>query len=74
MGDQSRALQPGEVAPAFELPAANLEGMVSLDSSRGRPFLIGFYRGLHCPFRRRQLLQLAEVQPALRAAGGRPWP
>jgi len=69
MGDQRRPLRPGELAPAFALPAANLEGMVSLDSLRGRPFLIGFYRGLHCPFCRRQVLQLAGVQPALHAAG-----
>lgn len=49
---------------------ANLEqGTVSLDSLRGRPFLIGFYRGLHCPFCRRQVLQLAGLQPALRALG-----
>ncbi|MDM0110788.1 redoxin domain-containing protein [Variovorax sp. J22R133] len=69
MGDQKRPVQPGELAPAFALPAANREGMVSLDSSRGSPFLIGFYRGLHCPFCRRQLLQLAQIQPALRAEG-----
>ena len=69
MGDQRRPLQPGELAPPFSLPSANLEGMVSLDSLRGRPFLIGFYRGLHCPFCRRQVLQLASVQPALQAAG-----
>ena len=69
MGDQRRPLQPGDPAPAFALPAANLEGMVSLADLRGRPFLIGFYRGLHCPFCRRQVLQLAGVQPALRAAG-----
>ena len=36
---------------------------------RGRPFLIGFYRGLHCPFCRRQVVQLASLQPALREAG-----
>lgn len=35
----------------------------------GRPFVIGFFRGLHCPFCRRQLEQLASVQPTLRAAG-----
>ena len=69
MTDQRRPLQPGELAPAFALPAANLDGMVSLDSLRGRPFLIGFYRGLHCPFCRRQVLQLAGIQPALRSAG-----
>ncbi|MBS0339071.1 MAG: redoxin domain-containing protein [Proteobacteria bacterium] len=69
MGDQRRALQPGEPAPAFALPAANREGLFSLDSLRGRPFLIGFYRGLHCPFCRRQVLQLANVEPPLRAMG-----
>ena len=69
MGDQRRPLQQGELAPAFALPAANLEGMVSLDSLRGRPFLIGFYRGLHCPFCRRQVLQLGSVEPPLRAMG-----
>lgn len=63
------ALRPGDAAPAFSLPAANGEGPVSLDSLLGRPFLIGFYRGLHCPFCRRQLLQLARVQPALRQLG-----
>jgi peroxiredoxin len=62
-------LQPGEPAPAFALPAANLEGVVSLDGLRGRPFLIGFYRGLHCPFCRRQVLQLAGVQAELHALG-----
>lgn len=69
MADQTRPLQPGELAPAFALPAANVEGLVSLDSLRGRPFLIGFFRGLHCPFCRRQLGQLAGLQPALRAVG-----
>lgn len=69
MGDQRRPLQPGEPAPAFTLPAANREGTLSLDSLRGRPFLIGFYRGLHCPFCRRQVLQLAGMEPALRAVG-----
>lgn len=64
-----RPLQPGEPAPAFVLPAANFDGLVSLDSLLGRSFLIGFFRGLHCPFCRRQLGQLAGLQPALRAAG-----
>ncbi len=69
MGDQRRLLQPGETSPAFALPAANREGMISLADLRGRPFLIGFYRGLHCPFCRRQVVQLAAAQPALSAAG-----
>ena len=69
MGDQRRPLQPGETAPAFELARANFEGMVSFADLSGRPFVIGFFRGLHCPFCRRQLVQLAGVQPTLRAAG-----
>lgn len=64
-----RSLQPGEPAPEFALPAVNLEGRVSLAGLRGRPFLIGFFRGLHCPFCRRQVMQLAAVQPALRDLG-----
>ena len=69
MEEQKRPLQPGDAAPAFTLPAANRDGTVSLADLRGRPFLIGFFRGLHCPFCRRQVVQLAAVQPALRAAG-----
>ncbi|MDK4740610.1 redoxin domain-containing protein [Rhizobium sp. CNPSo 3464] len=69
MGDQKRLLQPGDSAPAFALASANFEGTVSLADLRGRPFLIGFFRGLHCPFCRRQVEQLAGVQPTLRAAG-----
>ncbi|MDM0107960.1 redoxin domain-containing protein [Variovorax sp. J22R24] len=69
MGDQRRPLRPGEPAPAFTLPAANREGTVSLDRLHGRPFLIGFYRGLHCPFCRRQVLQLANVEAPLRVMG-----
>ncbi|MCA1405370.1 redoxin domain-containing protein [Ensifer sp. IC3342] len=69
MVDMTSPLQPGDPAPAFALPAANAEGIVSLDGLRGRPFLIGFFRGLHCPFCRRQVKQLARVQPVLHATG-----
>jgi len=62
-------LQPGDPAPAFNLPAANREGAVSLAELRGRSFLIAFFRGLHCPFCRRQVVELAHAQPALRASG-----
>jgi peroxiredoxin len=69
MADQMPPLQPGEHAPSFALPSANREGTVSLADLHGRPFLIGFFRGLHCPFCRRQVEQLGAVQPALNAAG-----
>lgn len=62
-------LQAGDRAPAFALPAANREGTLSLADLRGRPFLIGFFRGLHCPFCRRQVVELAHAQPALQGAG-----
>ncbi len=69
MAEQKRPLQPGDAVPEFTLPAANREGNVSMSDLRGKPFLIGFFRGLHCPFCRRQVVQLASVQPALQAAG-----
>ncbi len=69
MDAQRLPLQPGEPVPAFSLPSANREGAVSLSDLRGKPFLIGFFRGLHCPFCRRQVVQLGAIQPILRAAG-----
>ena len=65
-----RALQPGDAAPDFVLPAVNRDGWVSLDDYRGRsPLLVGLYRGLHCPFCRRQIAQLGATQEKLKAAG-----
>ena len=69
MTDQRPPLQPGERIPTFALPSPNREGQVSATDMLGRPFLIGFFRGLHCPFCRRQVVQLGAMQPALRAAG-----
>ncbi len=69
MEAQRLPLQPGDPASEFALPAANRAGVVSLADLRGRAFLIGFYRGLHCPFCRRQVVQLGAVQPVLSAAG-----
>jgi len=63
-------LRPGDAAPAFALPAVNREGQVSLEDYRGRsPVLIGLFRGLHCPFCRRQLVQLGTTQDKLKAMG-----
>ena len=64
------ALRPGDPAPHFALPAVNREGQVSLDDYRGRsPVLIALFRGLHCPFCRRQLVQLGTTQDKLKAMG-----
>jgi peroxiredoxin len=66
----SMPLRPGDPAPAFALPAVNREGQVSLDDYRGRsPVLIALFRGLHCPFCRRQLVQLGTTQEKLKAMG-----
>jgi peroxiredoxin len=63
-------LQPGEPAPDFALPAVNREGQVALADYRGRsPILVGLFRGLHCPFCRRQLVQLGTTQEKLKGVG-----
>jgi len=45
-------------------------GEVSLADYRGkRAVLLGFFRGLHCPFCRRQIFQLSGLQEALERLG-----
>jgi peroxiredoxin len=66
----SSPLRPGDPAPDFALPAVNRDGQVSLDDYRGRSaVLIGMFRGLHCPFCRRQLVQLGTTQDKHKAIG-----
>lgn len=63
-------LRPGDPAPGFHLPAVNREGTVSLDDYRGRsPLLLGLFRGLHCPFCRRQIARLGTTQENLKTVG-----
>lgn len=70
MMPERRMLQAGDAAPAFVLPAVSRDGQVSLDDYRGRTsLLVGLYRGLHCPFCRRQIVQLGTIQEKLKAAG-----
>jgi len=66
----STPVRPGDPAPHFALPAVNREGQISLDDYRGRsPVLVALFRGLHCPFCRRQLVQLGTTQDKLKAVG-----
>src|SRR6202035_1770190 len=66
----SMLLRPGDPAPDFALPAVNREGQMSLYDYRGRsPVLVALFRGLHCPFCRRQLVQLGTTQDKLKAMG-----
>ena len=66
----SRPLEPGDQAPSFALPAVNREGMVALEDYRGKgAVLVGLFRGLHCPFCRRQVVQLGMTRDKLARAG-----
>ena len=67
-----RVLRPGEPAPDFTLPAVHREGTVSLADYRGRsPLLLAFFRGIYCPFCRRQIAKLGLSRDKLLAAGRR---
>ncbi|RVC64257.1 MAG: AhpC/TSA family protein [Mesorhizobium sp.] len=66
----NRPLQPGDPAPNIVLDAISREGKIALNDFRGRsPLLIGLFRGLHCPFCRRHVAAMAQLNPALREKG-----
>jgi peroxiredoxin len=70
MADLFTPLGPGDRAPDFTLGSANRDGTVSLgDFLPKSAVLIGLFRGLHCPFCRRQVFQLGAQQPALAGLG-----
>jgi peroxiredoxin len=70
MTDITRAAQPGEPAPDFTLPVVQRDGTVSLGDYRGRsPLLLAFFRGIYCPFCRRQIAKLGLLHDRLAAAG-----
>ena len=60
----------GHRAPDFELPAADRDEIVSLAQYRGKfSVLLVLFRGLYCPFCRRQMAQLSPAADRLRAVG-----
>jgi peroxiredoxin len=67
---EPRVVQPGEPAPDFTLPTVERDGTVSLADYRGRsPLLLAFFRGIYCPFCRRQIAKLGLARDKLLAAG-----
>jgi peroxiredoxin len=65
-----RVVQAGDPAPEFTLPAAHVDGSVSLSSYRGKtPVLLTLLRGLYCPFCRRHLAHLGALAPKLATEG-----
>jgi peroxiredoxin len=64
------ALGPGDLAPDFTLPAADVEGNVTLSEFLDRgPVFLTMLRGLYCPFCRRHISQLRPTCETLRRAG-----
>lgn len=69
-GHHTRPLQPGDRAPNVVLDAITRQGKVAIDDFRGhKPVLVGLFRGLHCPFCRRQITAMAQLDSALRDKG-----
>jgi peroxiredoxin len=65
-----KPLQPGDRAPNVVLDAITREGKVAIDDFRGqKPVLVGLFRGLHCPFCRRQIAAMAELAGDLKQKG-----
>lgn len=63
-------LQPGDQAPDIVLDAITREGQIALADFRGRnAVLVGLFRGLHCPFCRRHIAAMAQMDPTLREKG-----
>jgi peroxiredoxin len=61
---------PGELAPDFTLPGVDRDKPVSLADYRGRcPVFLALLIGLWCPFCRRQIAQLGEMEGKLKAVG-----
>ncbi|WEX77841.1 AhpC/TSA family protein [Sinorhizobium numidicum] len=70
MSNVDRPLQPGDQAPNIVLDAISRDGKIALKDFRGRnPLLIGLFRGLHCPFCRRHVAAMAQLNPVLREKG-----
>ncbi|KRB50852.1 peroxiredoxin [Rhizobium sp. Root708] len=65
-----RPLKPGDRAPNVVLDAITRQGKIAIDDFRGqKPVLVGLFRGLHCPFCRRQIAAMANLAGELQQKG-----
>lgn len=63
-------LMPGDRAPDVVLDAITREGKVAIGEFRGHnPVLVGLFRGLQCPFCRRQIAAMSQMEGPLREKG-----
>lgn len=70
MPTADHVLQPGEAAPDFTLPAVNRDGDISLADYRNKGSVyVALFRGLHCPFCRRQIAGMAALRDQLAQEG-----
>lgn len=68
-GAEGRALQVGDVAPAFTLPDANGNPVSSSALLAKGPLVVSFYRGIWCPFCNFELSALEEVRSGIESRG-----
>jgi peroxiredoxin len=69
MTEAGETIQPGQRAPDFVVPAVHEERTISLADYRGRPLLLGLFRGVYCPFCRRALVRMAASSEQLQSLG-----
>ena len=62
-------VQSGDRAPDFVVPAVHEDRTISLADYRGKPVLLGLFRGLYCPFCRRALAKMAATSERLKSLG-----
>jgi peroxiredoxin len=68
-GQAGRALQAGQLAPAFTLNDPDGRPVRSADLLARGPLVLTFYRGVWCPYCNMELQALQEALPAIRGLG-----
>ena len=65
--EKARPLRPGRAAPTFRLPDAAGDTVALADLLRKGPLVITFYRGLWCPYCRRDIQGFGDALAAFRS-------